>query len=63
MFFTMPTNSKGFYEGPVKGYSKVGITDPKNFEIKFKFTDYEELSFETDFINFNLDKFPAVKYR
>lgn len=63
MFFTMPANSKGFYEGPVKGYSKVGITDPKNFEIKFKFTDYEELSFETDFINFNLDKFPAVKYR
>lgn len=63
MFFTMPAKSKGFYEGSVKGYKKIGVTDPKNFEITFKFTDYEDLSFETDFINFNLDKFPAEKYR
>lgn len=61
MYFEMPAKSKGFYEHITTKHIKAGVLEPKNFEAKLLFTDYNALNFETDFVSFNMDKFPPIK--
>jgi hypothetical protein len=61
MFFSMPPKSKGFYQHVSSKFLDAGVTELKNVEAKFKFTDYQGLEFETDLIPFNLDQFPPIK--
>lgn len=60
MYFEMAPQSKGFYQFYDDDYYDAGVTDPKNFEAKFKFSDFETLNFETDLVSFQLDKFPPI---